>query len=227
MTYDTPYTFATSEIPVNIGAPTDSHGLNDFGVGEAFRAPYMSTESDKWNPTSDMFKVLQADIAAATPTRDQLHIVGGSSTLPNSDMFLGSFADANINVDRSKNLNLCSQNMNNLSAGAGLASSLLPKPNLEHSSEGFCDMNKTNVLANQVFLSASAQMGLNTTSGSNRNANYDIRSAPPNPMLNITPFGNPTVYPDLLRRPLEAPAPSFGLHGNGSNNSSTPVPIQM
>ena len=229
MTMDTPpYTFATSEKPAHIGPPSDSHGLKDFGVGEAFRAPYIDQHSNKWNATSEMFQVLQADIAAATPTRNQLDLVGGSSTLPNSDIVHGDYANANINTDPAKKLNLCSQNFNNFSAGVGLASSLLPNPhNNSVGQEGFCNMDTKNVLANQVFLSASAQLGLNTTSGSLRNAIYDIRAPPPNPMLNVTPFGNPTTYPDLLRRPLEAPAPSFGLYGNGPNGSGNPVPIQM
>lgn len=225
---DTPYTFATSENPVHISAPSDSHGLKDFGIGEAFRTPYIDPNPNKWNATSEMFQVLQADIAAATPTRDQLDLAGGSSTLPNSDIVHGDYANANVNTDPAKKLNLCSQNFNNFSAGVGLASSLLPNPGKSQmGQESFCDMSTKNVLANQVFLSASAQLGLNTTSGSNRHANYDIRSAPPNPMLNVTPFGNPTVYPDLLRRPLEAPAPSFGLYGNGPNSGVNPVPIQM
>ena len=225
---DTPYTFDTSENPVHINAPSDSHGLKDFGVGEAFRAPYIDPYLNKWNATSEMFQVLQADIAAATPKRNQLDLVGGSSTLPNSDIFHGDYANANVNTDPIKKLNLCAQNFNHLSAGVGLASSLLPSPEKnEMGQEGFCNMSTKNVLANQVFLSASAQLGLNTTSGSNRNANYDIRSAPSNPMLNVTPFGNPTVYPDLLRRPLEAPAPSFGLYGNSYNSSGNPVPIKM
>ena len=225
---DTPYTFATSENQVNINAPSDPHGLKDFGVGEAFRSPYIDPHSNKWNSTSDMYRVLQADIASATPTREQLQLVGGLSSLPNSDIVHDDYVSANINNDRSKNLNLCSQNYNNFASGVGLASSLLPSPHAQQiGQEDFCDMSTQNVLANQVFLSASAQLGLNTTSGSNRNANYDIRSAPPNPMLNVTPFGNPTIYPDLLRRPLEAPAPSFGLYGNGPNSSANPVPIQM
>lgn len=215
---DIPYTFATSENPVHISAPSDSHGLKDFGVGDTFRAPSISLDANRWNSTSDIYKNYQAKIAAITPTRDQLDGISNSNSFD-----FENFASANITTDRSQNLNLsngCSQNFNNLSAGVGLASSLLPTPPV--SQDNSCDINKLNPLANQVFLSAAGQIGY-ASSGPLRNQSYDLRSVPPNPMQNVGPFMNSTIAPDLLRRPLEDSAPSFGLYGTGLNNPTTPM----
>ena len=215
---DIPYTFATSENPVHISAPSDSHGLKDFGVGDTFRAPSISLDANRWNSTSDIYKKYQAKIAAITPTKDQLDGISNSNNFD-----FENFASANITTDRSQNLNLsngCSQNLNNLPAGVGLANSLLPAPHV--SQDNSCDMNKLNPLANQVFLSAAGQIGY-ASSGPLRNPSYDLRSVPPNPMQNVGPFMNSTIAPDLLRRPLEDSAPSFGLYGTGLNNPTTPM----
>ena len=93
--------------------------------------------------------------------------------------------------------------------------------------EGFGDSPTVNVLANQTFLSrqAGGQIGTNTTSGSLRNANLSIRSEPPNPMKYVGPWNLSSVYPDLLRRPLEGTGPSFGLYGNGPQGSGVPQKI--
>lgn len=213
---DTPYTFATSENPVHISAPSDSHGLKDFGVGGTFRAPYISSDANLWNSASDIYKLYQAELAAITPTRDKLNAISNSNNFD-----FENFASANINTDNSKNINSCSQNLNNLSSGIGLASSLLPAPDIKQ--DNSCDINKLNPLANQVFLSAVGQIGYNS-SGVLRNANYDIRAAPPNPIINVGPWMNSTIPPDLLTKPLEDNAPSFGAYGVGPGPSAgTPI----
>lgn len=55
----------------------------------------------------------------------------------------------------------------------------------------------------QNFLQAGHHVGLNTTQGSMRNANLQIRSEPPNPQQNVGPWMQTTMAPDLMRRPLE------------------------
>jgi len=228
-----PYTFQTNETPPvhinNVNISNDPHGLHDFGVGDTFRAPYIAPDSRQWNATSDMYKVYQANINAVTPDSNQLNLIGGSPTLPGPNFLMDdSYAAANVNAGRSNNLNLCSQNFNNMAAGSGVSTSLLPSPHSQNVNEGFsdCNVNTTNVLANQVFLSPGGQMGFDS-SNSNRNSNLDLRSAPPNPVLNVGPWLNSTIYPDLLRRPLESSAPSFGVYGSGQNSSATPVSIQQ
>jgi hypothetical protein len=53
------------------------------------------------------------------------------------------------------------------------------------------------------LLSAGALIGIDTIGNSLRNANLQIRSEPPNPQLNVGPWNNTTISPDLMRVPLE------------------------
>jgi hypothetical protein len=53
------------------------------------------------------------------------------------------------------------------------------------------------------FLSAGALVGVNTVGQSLRNANYQLRSEPPNPQVPVTVFNVPTIEPDVNRRALE------------------------
>jgi hypothetical protein len=57
-------------------------------------------------------------------------------------------------------------------------------------------------VSNQNFLTAGWAVGINTISGSLRNANLQLRSEPPNPK-GAWPIMNSTISPDLMRRPLE------------------------
>jgi hypothetical protein len=53
------------------------------------------------------------------------------------------------------------------------------------------------------FLSAGALIGVNTVGQSLRNANQQLRSEPANPQVNVSPWLQSTIEPDLNRRPLE------------------------
>ena len=53
------------------------------------------------------------------------------------------------------------------------------------------------------FLSAGALVGINTVGQSMKNANYQLRSEPPNPQVPVSIFNNSTIEPDFNRRPLE------------------------
>jgi len=53
------------------------------------------------------------------------------------------------------------------------------------------------------FLSAGALVGINTVGQSLKNANYQLRSEPPNPQMAVSIFNNSTIEPDFNRRPLE------------------------
>ena len=55
----------------------------------------------------------------------------------------------------------------------------------------------------QNFLTAGYLTGINTVGSSLRNANYQLRSDPPNPQLNVSPWNQTTIEPDLNHRPLE------------------------
>lgn len=60
------------------------------------------------------------------------------------------------------------------------------------------------ILKGVNFLEAGYQVGVNTVGQSLRNANQQLRSEPPNPQVNVSPWQNTTIGPDLGRRPLEA-----------------------
>ena len=53
------------------------------------------------------------------------------------------------------------------------------------------------------FLSAGALIGVNTVGQSLRNANYQLRSEPANPQMQVSPWMISTIEPDLNRRALE------------------------
>lgn len=58
-------------------------------------------------------------------------------------------------------------------------------------------------LKGKNFLSAGALIGVNTVGQSMRNANYQLRSEPPNPQVPVSVFYNSTIEPDTNRRDLE------------------------
>jgi hypothetical protein len=59
------------------------------------------------------------------------------------------------------------------------------------------------ILADVNLLDAGSHIGVNTVGQSLRNANRQLRSDPPNPQVDVSPWMNTTISPDLPRRPLE------------------------
>jgi hypothetical protein len=55
----------------------------------------------------------------------------------------------------------------------------------------------------QNFLNAGFHMGINTVGQTLRNPNYQLRSEPPNPKLNISPWNQSTIEYDSSRRVFE------------------------
>jgi hypothetical protein len=58
-------------------------------------------------------------------------------------------------------------------------------------------------LKGKNFLSAGALIGINTVGQSLRNANWQLRSEPPNPQVPVSVFYQTTIDPDVNRRTLE------------------------
>ena len=58
-------------------------------------------------------------------------------------------------------------------------------------------------IAGKNYLSAGALIGVNTIGQSLRNANYQLRSDPPNPQVKVSIWNQSTIEPDSNRRPLE------------------------
>jgi len=83
---------------------------------------------------------------------------------------------------------------------------LLPKD----SNNSFSQMNPGGAgdIQNVSLLKAGYHIGINTVGQSLRNSNLQIRSEPANPQLNIGPWNQTTIGPDLARRALEV-----GCHG--------------
>ncbi len=84
---------------------------------------------------------------------------------------------------------------------------LLPKD----SNNSFSQMNPGGAgdIQNVSLLKAGYHIGINTVGQSLRNANLQLRSEPANPQLNIGPWNQTTIGPDLARRALEV-----GCHSN-------------
>lgn len=80
-------------------------------------------------------------------------------------------------------------------------SELLPQDN----NSLWAQMNPTGSgdIQGKNFLSAGALIGVNTVGQSLRNANYQLRSEPPNPQMKVGPWQQSTIEPDLMRRSLE------------------------
>ena len=237
--------------PINNLSPdlnnVTNHGNRPFGQGgDFFMQPLISdnASANGFNLTPDAYKVYMATINAATPTQANFDAISNSSAggqppeLPGpGNYFQNNHVEVNDQAltGRAADLSLCAQNMSTLASGTGntnIGSTLLPGPvrgggRENMSAQGFSDCNVTNVLASQTFLStrAGGMIGTDTSSASLRNANQSIRSDPPNPMQYVGPWLNSTIYPDLLRRPLEGCGPSFGMYGNGPKGAQ--VPVQM
>lgn len=79
-------------------------------------------------------------------------------------------------------------------------SDLLPN---ENNQWGSLSPNGEGDLENVSLLKAGHHMGIDTVGGSLRNANLQIRSEPPNPQTQVSPWLNSTITPDLMRVPLE------------------------
>jgi len=79
---------------------------------------------------------------------------------------------------------------------------LLPRDN--NSEWGSQNPTGAGDLKDVNLLQAGWHAGIDTVGGSLRNANLQVRSEPPNPkMPNVSPWGNSTIEPDLMRVPLE------------------------
>ena len=61
----------------------------------------------------------------------------------------------------------------------------------------------SNDLKNVNMLNSDQLIGINTVGSSLRNANYQIRSEPANPRVNVGPWNASTIDSDSFRRPLE------------------------
>ena len=91
------------------------------------------------------------------------------------------------------------------------AEALLPNSNVEGfqnpttASHDEVNPNTPGNIATGTLLNAGHHVGVNTTGCSMRNANRGLRSEPPNPQTQVSPWLNTTICPDLYRKPLDSP----------------------
>lgn len=71
------------------------------------------------------------------------------------------------------------------------------------SNNEWASLNPSSDLKNVNLLNAGHHAGINTVGGSLRNANLQIRSEPANPRMDVSPWLNSTIEPDLTRQPFE------------------------
>ena len=58
-------------------------------------------------------------------------------------------------------------------------------------------------LADRNFLQAGWATGISSVGSTNRNANLQLRSEPPNVQVAVSPWMQSTINPDIMRKPLE------------------------
>ena len=58
-------------------------------------------------------------------------------------------------------------------------------------------------LKDKNFLQAGYHVGINTVGQTLRNANMQLRSDPPNPQVQVSPWQQTTINPDTNRKPME------------------------
>jgi hypothetical protein len=181
------------------------------------------------------YQLYQQGINAATPTLQQLNSISGESQQQTGndamlkggvssnfapynilgtgpELYNSEYQAVNLGNPRAESISTCAQN-----SPSEVATSLLPKPSVP--GQNSWDISAPqNILANQNFLSATQQVGVDTVLSSLRNASKDIRGdVTPNPINTVSPWLNTTIQPDLERRPLQCGMPSNGLYGCGTN----------
>jgi hypothetical protein len=177
------------------------------------------------------YQIYQQAVNAATPTLEQLNSISGQSheqtgegavqlggglsskTAPydvlTGNLYDSEFQAVNFANERAQKISACAQN-----APTFVATSLLPSPSIP--GQQSWDINAPqNILANQNFLSATQQIGIDTVLGSTRNQSWDIRNNIPNPINVVSPWLNTDILPDLEKRPLDNFIPNNGLYGCG------------
>jgi len=165
--------------------------------------------------------------------------------LPFIDSFEG-YADSNMNNENNIVSNVVANeglgknerylpvsNMGRTPTSCYPQNTLTPDDLLPQSkSQQIKDFNNANptgegILKGVNYLDAGFHVGVNTVGQSLRNANLQLRSEPANPKVNVSPWMNSTINPDLERKPLEDENVCFAKNNdnnnapvNGNNNAN-------
>ncbi len=233
-----------AEYKTNAKYPTPNQfyaGKQQKGLA-AYRSPNQSQAGGSISVNLDntgsqllSYQLYQQAVNAATPTAGQLAAISGQSQEQTGygAMSLGGglsdreapyailndggpplygseYQAVNLGSERAQSISACAQN-----SPTFVSTSLLPKPAIP--GQQAWDVNApNNILANQNFLSAVQQIGVDTTLSSRRNQSRDLRNSIPNPINVVSPWNNTWIMPDLERRPLDCFVPQDqGLYGCG------------
>ena len=178
-----------------------------FGMSEGFQDDMTSTMTQNANykrnePSMEMEGSMQKEEEKKNPNAAETPDMtsGGATTMGTSQPSVDGFANLSDFEGPSQ--------FGNAEAPAGCyprdqltPSELLPKdPNSIWAQQ---NPMGTGSLKGKNFLSAGALIGVNTVGQSLRNANYQLRSEPPNPQVPVSVFNQTTIEPDVNRRTLE------------------------
>lgn len=235
--------YADYKTSVKYPTPSQFYAGNPQKGLAAFKSPNQSQSGGSIGSNLDStgsqllaYQLYQQAVNASTPTAGQLATISGQSQEQTGSGAVGlggglssreapyatlndggpplygsEYQAVNIGSERAQSISACAQN-----APTFVATSLLPKPAIP-GQQAWNINAPNNILANQNFLSAVQQIGVDTTLSSRRNQSYDIRNTIPNPINVISPWNNTTILPDLEKRPLDCFIPSdSGLYGCGA-----------
>ena len=161
-----------------------------FNPRESFSLSPMTLETSE--PAAKPMEKAVKKLKAATPAPAPAPKNPASKTTEITG-HSGSSSYAKVDEKTEMNLPSC---MNN---AAFVSSNLLPKePSKMESFAEFSPLNMkdTNFIDSSKFV-------IGTQSQSLRNANYQLRSDPPNPQKEVCPWMQSTIAPEAARRPLE------------------------
>lgn len=224
--------------PPQFYANSPKMGLKNFKSPSAYNN---LTESNLEHTGSQLlaYQLYQQAANASLATMEQLDSISGQSQQQTGDslldgglssktapyallndngpeLYASEYQAVNLGSERAQSISACAQN-----APSFVASSLLPKPEIP-GQDSWDITAPNNILANQNFLSATQQIGVDTTLSSTKNQSYDIRNTIPNPIGVVSPWNNTSIMPDLEKRPLDCFIPTDqGLYGCGTPGANT------
>jgi cytoskeletal protein RodZ len=170
------------------------------GSNEHFQATYNNSEDDSQEDSEESNGLSVTHSMQGKPS-------GLSNPVMNKQMY--SNPNSNRGVVGSANMNYFSKdsseeeerNTTSFPKDQLTAAELLPQDN----SSLWAQVNPSGEgsLKDRNFLQSGYHIGINTVGQTLRNANLQLRSEPPCPQVQVSPFLQSTINPDLGRKPFE------------------------
>ena len=138
-----------------------------------------------------------------------LNVAPSGLEVPEGTMAVAPDNAASVNQPQEEG----STTLESMSGGReGMNSSCYPKEQLtakellpKNESSTWAQVNPDGMgsLKDKNFLQAGHHIGINTVGQTLRNANLQLRSEPANPQVNVSPWMQTTINPDMNRKPFE------------------------